>query len=571
MTILQSDIALFQSVKMDDTPNGGGAPSSKRIPFGGSNGIFRDISSIARAGGQVQVRVIYLGIGSPNTDAALGVHIFVTKPSSDPNVSVLLVKCPTFATRADVAKAIEGYLVRSVEIGPYLLEDHVQGGRAINLFHRPGTLPPGINDTVFLTINEGLATERVEPVRITRVSTEEIQATVQENGSFRDFAALRSRCELADPLKSAWAGSPPSRLFAREAAKTRVRSSTVADSAEFYGAAYLKAPAEMGSRVVHVDSIFGQIVPNTRSESSSIDQRPAAARTLTLATAPRRVEIGTAAHTGRILVTAANQGYSFVWQMRPLPAKGSITVSMRAQNNWSVLKDNGDGTLSSDGAGVGRYDPMTGSLAIDFVALPDVGSYILIQFADNVGYTNRSGGSIQLAAPEFCFMLPDDGLIPESLTFAWESNQLPCSATVSTTGEVSGDATGLVDAPSGTVLIRPTKMPDPGGELLCSYQVDNVVTELLTPSAVDAGGFVTIGLAQQPAARSLQLSWVTARNVSNTSGANQTETNAIKNAEVTYTIRSVPEYYTPVESTQPGGGTGLGIKYPTPFYARADV
>ena len=571
MTILQSDIVLLKSLKMDDTANGGGGPSGNLIPFGGSNGIFRDISSIDRAGGRVQIRVIYLGVRSDNTDPALGVHVLVVKPSSDPNVSVVLVKCSPFATRAEIVAAIEGYLVRSVEIGPYLLEDHVQGGRAINLFHRVGTTPPGINDTLFLTVDEGKPTERVEPVRVTRVTTEEITATVVENNAFRDFQALRTRCELADPLKMAWAGSPPSRLFAREAAKTRVRSATVADSAQFYGASYVKAAVPMGSRSLQVNSIFGQIVPNTRSERQSIDQRPASGRTLVLATSPRRVEIDTAAHTDRILVTAANQGSSWVRQLRPLPAKGSITVWMRAQNNWYELKDNGDGTLSGDGVGVGQYNALTGSIGLDYQVLPDVGSFILLQWADNVGFTNRSGGTVQLLPPEYCLKLPDDGLIPESLTLAWESNQLPCLATVSATGEISGDATGLVDAPSGTILIRPTKMPDPRGEVLCTYQVDNVITELLTPSAVDSAGRVTVGFSQQPAVRSLQLTWVTARSVSHTSGANQTITNAIKNADVTYTTRAVPEVYTPVESTQSGGSTS-SIFYPRSFdIRRTDV
>ena len=571
MTILQSDIVLLKSLKMDDTANGGGGPSGNLIPFGGSNGIFRDISSIDRAGGRVQIRVIYLGVRSDNTDPALGVHVLVVKPSSDPNVSVVLVKCSPFATRAEIVAAIEGYLVRSVEIGPYLLEDHVQGGRAINLFHRVGTTPPGINDTLFLTVDEGKPTERVEPVRVTRVTTEEITATVVENNAFRDFQALRTRCELADPLKMAWAGSPPSRLFAREAAKTRVRSATVADSAQFYGASYVKAAVPMGSRSLQVNSIFGQIVPNTRSERQSIDQRPASGRTLVLATSPRRVEIDTAAHTDRILVTAANQGSSWVRQLRPLPAKGSITVWMRAQNNWYELKDNGDGTLSGDGVGVGQYNALTGSIGLDYQVLPDVGSFILLQWADNVGFTNRSGGTVQLLPPEYCLKLPDDGLIPESLTLAWESNQLPCLATVSATGEISGDATGLVDAPSGTILIRPTKMPDPRGEVLCTYQVDNVITELLTPSAVDSAGRVTVGFSQQPAVRTLQLTWVTARNVSHTSGANQTITNAIKNADVTYTTRAVPEVYTPVESTQSGGSTS-SIFYPRSFdIRRTDV
>ena len=92
MTILESDIVLRKSAKMDDTDNGGGGPGRDLVPFGGSNGVFRDISSIDRAGGKVQLRQLFLGVQSPNADPALGVHMYVSKPPTDPNVSVLLVK-----------------------------------------------------------------------------------------------------------------------------------------------------------------------------------------------------------------------------------------------------------------------------------------------------------------------------------------------------------------------------------------------------------------------------------------------------------------------------------------------
>lgn len=560
-TILQSHIQLLKSLKMDDTPSGGGGPSGTVIPFGGSNHIFRDISGIDRAGGRVQIRVIFLGVGSPTAEPVLGAHLIVAQPPTDPNVSVVLVKCSTFATRAEVARAIENYYVRSVEWNGYLLEDHVAGGRAINLFHRPGTPAPSPNDTLFLTLDEGKPSERTEPIRITRVISETIKATVDESGKFLDFDAIKSRCELADALKSAWPGSPPSRYFARAVDKSRVRTATVADAAEFFGTSPLVTAAKIGDRQIRVDSVFLPIVPNTRKEDSTLDQRPAASRTLVLAEAPRRIEVAVAAHTQRIKVTMNNQGYSFVAQLSPPPAKGSVLVSYRANNNWYELRDDGNGTLSSDGAGVGRYDALTGSLGIDLQSLPDVDSFILIQHADNVGYTNRSGAVVQLAPPEYCFMLPDEGLVASSLTFMWESGVDLCTATVNASGVISGDATGQVDAPSRTILIRPKKLPNPRGELQCLYQVDNVITELLAPGAPDAAGFITLALAQQPAARSLQVSWATARSVSNTSGGNLTNTNAIKNATASYTLVSQPEYYEPGDEGI--NNSGQKLTYPS--------
>lgn len=544
-TILQSHIQLLKSLKMDDTPSGGGGPSGTVIPFGGSNHIFRDISGIDRAGGRVQIRVIYLGVGSPTAEPVLGAHLIVAQPPTDHNVSVVLFKCSTFATRAEVARAIENYYVRSVDWNGYLLEDHVAGGRAVNLFHRPNSAPPSPNDTFFLTLDEGKPSERMEAIRITRVTPEVITVTIEEGGKFVDFTAIKYRCELADVLKSAWPGSPPSRFFTRAADKTRVRTATVADAAEFYGTSPLVTAAKIGDRQIRVDSVFLPIVPNTRKEDSTLDQRPAASRTLLLAEAPRRVEVAVAVHTQRIKVTMNNQGYSFVAQLNPPPAKGSVVVAYRANNNWYELRDDGNGFLTSDGAGVGRYDVLTGSLGFDLAALPDVDSFILIQHADNVGYTNRSGAVVQLAPPEYCFTLPDEGLLPSTLTMQWESGVELCTATVNAQGVISGDATGQVDAPSRMVLIRPKKLPNPRGELQCLYQVDNVVTELLTPGAPDAAGFISLTLAQQPAVRSLQLAWATARSVSNTSGGNLTNTNSIKDATASYTLISQPEYYEP--------------------------
>ena len=55
----------------------------------------------------------------------------------------------------------------------------------------------------------------------------------------------------------------------------------------------------------------------------------------------------------------------------------------------------------------------------------------------------------------------------------------------------------------------------------------------------------------------MRVQWVTARQVSNTSGGQLTTTSASKNANVTYTIRSVPEYYEPA----PGTVTGTTINW----------
>lgn len=71
-----------------------------------------------------------------------------------------------------------------------------------------------------------------------------------------------------------------------------------------------------------------------------------------------------------------------------------------------------------------------------------------------------------------------------------------------------------------------------------------------------AGGYIPFALTNQPLAGSLALSWVTVRNVSNTSGASVSETRAIKAGDVQYTIATVPEFYEPPASPGPTGSPG---------------
>lgn len=540
--LYESDIALLESKVMSDTPNGGGGPTGRAIAYGGSNGIFRDITDTDRAGGDVSIRQLHVAIQSPNTEPALGVNIILSQPSSDPNVSITLAKCGLFDKRTTIAQAIADYLIQSVEWGGYLLEDHVERQRSINLFHRPGTPAPTPGETVFVVYNEGFPTQVSQFVRVSRVETEERTFTHSAGGGYTDYKALVSRCELTDPLRYAFPGSPPSRGFDRSANKTRVRVTTVADAAEYYGASPLTAAATLMQRTVQVASIYSQIVPNSRTETATLDQRPAAARTLTLATTPRAVEVAVAAHTRRIRVTQQNVGFSFVAQLRPLPEAATIVISYRNMGNWYTLTDNGAGALSGRGAGQVIYT--TGSLGMDFDAMPDVGSSIIIQWAAKVAYNNRSAQGASVRAPEYCFALEELGAVPGSITLTWPSAGVLRTAMDDGNGTITGDASGVIDYPSNIMLLRPAHLPDPGAQIHIEYTVDEVHTETFPPSPVttpDAAGFVTLTLAQQPAAGSLSVEWATARIVSNTSGASQSTVNAIKSSVAEFTTQYVPK------------------------------
>ena len=555
MTIRASDIRFRASNVMADVPEGGGGPSGVFIPDGASNAIFPDVTEAARAGGQVSIRQLFKSVVTNDTDSFQDANIIVSQPPNDANVSITLAKCAMFHQRTDIANAIENYLIQGPEWSGYLLENHVAGQRDIQIFQRVGLPAPAIGRTLVLIYDEGLPTERRQYVRVTRTETETRWFTYSSGGGFVDYQADVVKCSISDALRTSFPGSPPDRAYSRATDRTVIRDTTVADAANYYGAAPLSAVAALGDQSVKVASVYSQLVPSARTETVALDQRPAAQRSITLAELPRRVTVGAAPHTLRIKIGQENRGFSYTAMLKPLPEPGTVAISFMALGSWYTVTDDGAGNFT--GSGSGTLVPTTGSLAVTFPSMPDAGSSVVIQWGERVGYTDRSSQGASVRPPEYAWQIDDAGAgVPGSYTFTWYSGGVLRTATDNGTGGITGHATGTVDYPSNTAVLRPAFMPDAGADINVDYTLDTQVTEVLTPGSPDAGGYIPFALSQQPQAGSLALSWVTVRNVSNTSGANVAETNAIKAGDVQYTVVTVPESYEPPASPGPTGSPG---------------
>lgn len=553
MTIQASDIRFRASNVMADVPEGGGGPSGTFVPDGASNAVFPDVTEGARAGGQVSVRQLHMSVVNPDTDNFLDANIIVSQPPNDANVSITLAKCAMFHKRTDIANAIENYLIQGPEWSGYLLENHVAGQRDIQIFQRVGLPAPAIGRTLVLIYDEGLSTERRQYVRVTRTETETRWFTYASGGSFVDYQADVVKCTISDALRESFPGSPPDRAYNRAADRTVIRDTTVADAANYYGASPLSAVATLGDQSVKVASVYSQLVPSARTETVALDQRPASQRSIVLAELPRRVTVGAAPHTLRIKIGQENRGFSYTAMLKPLPEPGTVVVSFMALGSWYTATDDGAGNFT--GSASGTLVPATGSLAITFPSMPDAGSSVVIQWGERVGYTDRSSQGAAIRAPEYCWTLEHEGVVPGSPVFTWYSAGVLRTATANAVGVISGDGTGLIDYPSGTVLLRTVHLPDAGDDISVAYDTDVVVTEMLAPGSPDAGGFVALALAQQPAAGTLQIEWATARTTSNTSGGSVTTTNASKSSDVTWTVRSV------LETATPASTSGLGVNW----------
>lgn len=556
MTILAQDIKLRASRVMADVPEGGGGPSSALVEFGQSNQVFDDIDSISRTLGNVSVRQLHMHVDTANVDRLLGAYAVVAKLPQDPNVDVTLAACETFATRSDIATAIANYLIPGVPWSGFLLGNHVAGQRNVQLFQRPGTRVPTIGRTLVLVLNEGLSTEHLEWVRVIRVETAEQIFTDTSTGQFVDYTAMVVDCEIASPLTQDMPGTDPNRVFAVGAGKTKVRDTTTADAASYYGAKPLASAAALGALTLKCTSAYGQLVPSSATPVPSLDQRPAAQRTIVLAETPRRVEVPAMPHATRIKVGQENRTLVYIGQMRPVPAPGTVSLTWVGLGNRYTLDDDGAGHFSGSG-GVGTVDYVTGSWSVTLPSLPDVGSAIITQWGEKLAYTNRSTQGPNIRAPEFCWMVGEDTeagkrIVPGTLAIGYTSGGTLRAVADDGAGNLTGDATGVVDYNSRTLVLRPTVMPDAGAVFSVDCDLEALVTEVITgASSPDAGGFIAFTLTDVPVAGTLDVSWATARAVSNTSGSTLDAESARKTTDATHTYRTVYESYepAPVSST----------------------
>lgn len=548
MTIKDGDIVLLASKVMDDVPEGGGGPSGNVIEWGVSNGVFPDVTEVDRAGGDASIRQLFSAVRTPDTQALLDANVILSGMPTDPNVSVTLVPCGAFDRRTDIAAAIASYLIPAPEWGGYLLENHVQGQASIHIFHRPGTPAPTIGRTLVLVANEGAANEVMQYVRVLRVETETQSFTYAASGGFVDYQASVTRCEITPRLRTAFAGSPPTRTFVRDPAKTKIRDTTVADAATYYGAQTLSAAVSLGENVLRVSSIYTQLVPSSRTESVALDQRPAGVRQLTLATAPRDIKVAAAPHTRRIRVSQENRGYSWVNILRPFPAPNTLAVSFQILGIWYTATDNGLGELT--GGAVGTVNYTNGTISVTLPELPDDSSSIIFQWGEASAFVNRAGAT-GWRLPEHALRLDHQGIKRGTLSIKWQSGGVLRTATDSD-GQLQGDATGEINYASGALLLRPKYMLDAGGQFAIEYDYANIIEKnvVVTP---DAGGFATVNFDTEPAAGSVSIGWITVRNLSASSGASSAGTAAGKNtgnnSKVSY-MPQVPPVAPPVVTSR---------------------
>jgi len=315
MAILRDDIKLLASERMIDTDDGGGRITGNEIVTGQHNSMFPDISDLDRAYGVVDMRKVFLGVETDNTDTYYGAHVTVLTPPADPNVSVTLFSTNDHNDeRANARDRIERYLARGPKWQGYLYETQLEGQRALLVFQRESIRLPEVGEVLTLVADEGQQTEVEQYVRVKRV-TSEIRTFLVQNYS-QEFTRRVLTIEITDPLRHTFYGITPT-PYDNVTSPTNLRETTVADAAKYYATSPLVEAAAFGAMQVKAESIYTQIVPSARSETPAVDltaagelaalvksgTNPVSFSTVALVAPAKTLFLGTGAKHGSVSVT----------------------------------------------------------------------------------------------------------------------------------------------------------------------------------------------------------------------------------------------------------------------------
>ena len=242
---------------------------------------------------------------------------------------------------------------------------------------------------------------------------------------------------------------------------------------------------------------FNELSPT--GTSATVTFQPAAA--------PARVT-----ETAQQYVTVGNRGFVWVITLRPLPAPGSLNVAYRVNNEWYVLFDRGNGTISGidSSYGIGSLSYATGTVTITTGALPDVDSTILYAWTTPMQTFARGGEDV--APLVIRGTVANTPVLPGTVSITW-------GAGASGVEDAAGDGvlvtqsgltggTGRIRYDTGEWWLQPDTVPLMGTEFTVAYDSGDesaLVTDTWAAPALDASGNLTLTLSEAPKPGTLKL------------------------------------------------------------------
>src|SRR5574343_1453481 len=331
MTILPSNLRLLESERMTDNSDGGGRRTSHVIADGVAGNVFPKVSRIDAVYGRVNLRKIYPHVNSSNLDVYAGAHLIITDAPDNQRIHVLAFSTGSdYDNRTAARDRIESYVIAGPESRMVLYGRQLQGSKAVLAYQREEEPLPEIGTVFAISTESGGSIIAQQFVRVEDVE-HEVRTFTDSGGDFRrrvvtlrSGAALRYECQGL---------AAPSRFSADAISVTgRIRTTTVADAARYYGIQPLAAAADAGDLTIDLASVFSPIVPTTQRETP-VSLAAADGAFVSVPTASAVVS------APPFLPAAPVVPFSFMLPTPPNP--GTVKIS----NQYCVCADDGAGAI----------------------------------------------------------------------------------------------------------------------------------------------------------------------------------------------------------------------------------
>ena len=353
MTILSNDIRLLESERMADTTDGGGRRTNRVIPDGVAGNVFPKVSRVDAVYGRVNLRKVYPHINTANLDVYAGAHFVITDAPDNNRISVLAFSTGSdFDTRTAARDRIESYVIAGPQSRMTLYGRQLMGSQAILAYQRVEEPLPEIGDVYAISTEVEDLTTAQQFVRVQDV-THEVRTFEEPGGGTFERRVLTLKIGAA--LRFEFNGlAVPSRFSSDSAAATgKLRTTTVADAARYYGIQPLSAAVSSGALELTVASVYAPIVPST--------QRETPLSLVSVAGAGFGVDTAGATVTEPEFVRPAGSATFTYRTARPIKP-GTLVIT-----DYYDSTDNGAGVISSSVGGngyTGRVDYESGVLSL---------------------------------------------------------------------------------------------------------------------------------------------------------------------------------------------------------------
>lgn len=469
MTINPSDIVLLESERMADYTDGGGRRTSRVIPDGVPGNIFPKVSRLDSVYGRVNLRKVYGAVLTANLDTYAGAHAVITDPPDNDRINCLLFSTKSeYDQRTAARDRIESYVIAGPESRMIFYGRQLVGQMAALAYQRAEDPLPEIGEVLSFR-NDTTGAEQY--VRITSID-HEIRGFIDDRGTY-SWRVLS--ITLGSALLYEFTGPEAPSRYSNPVRTSKIRSTTVADAARYYGILPLQEPALANALTVKAPTIYSQIVPTTQRETAVSLAQVNGARAYA------------AAGAARTSVTDRWAGSSDIGRAYFLPRAvlpGSLTLV--ATGTAYTLKDDRTGNVvvsvdstaafgaNSAGRVVGSVDYATGGIT-PALSWPGISHSVTATPAVEVtqpAHTKRIAitlGTRGTVYAEALVPLPAPGTLLVDYRALGKWYRLRDDGAGKLAGDDPAHGVGSVDYVTGAVVITLGALPDVESALLLSW------------------------------------------------------------------------------------------------------